>query len=243
MANKPGMNLTGWTLAFDLDGTLVETAPDLIGVLNVLLEERGLPTVPMSSARRLISGGVKALLTHGFEEAGATFDPDAETALMDRFIDLYLARIADESRPYPGVVETLEAFAKAGARLVVVTNKRTDLSVALLDALDLSRRFASIVGPDVVSARKPSGAHLKEAVERVGGDPACCIMVGDSYPDLATARALGAPIILTTFGYSETPVADLDADAVVDRFSDILEIVDALLFSPPRENKAPRTGA
>lgn len=228
MANKPGMNLTGWTLAFDLDGTLVETAPDLIGVLNVLLEERGLPTVPLSSARRLISGGVKALLTHGFEEAGATFDPAAETALMDRFIDLYLAHIADESRPYPGVVETLDAFALAGARLVVVTNKRTDLSVALLDALDLSRRFAAIVGPDVVSARKPSGAHLKEAVERVGGDPARCIMVGDSYPDLATARALGAPIILTTFGYSETPVADLNADKLVEHFDQVLHAVRAM---------------
>lgn len=222
------MNLTGWTLAFDLDGTLVETAPDLIGVLNVLLPERGYPTVSLSSARHLISGGVRAMLDHGFREAGATFDASAETALMDRFIDLYLARIADESRPYEGVVETLEALSAAGARLVVVTNKRTDLSVALLDALDLSRHFAAIVGPDVVSERKPSGAHLKEAVERVGGDPARCIMIGDSYPDLATARALGAPVILTTFGYSESPVADLGADQLVEHFSEVLHAVLAM---------------
>lgn len=223
------MNLTGWTLTFDLDGTLVETAPDLIGVLNVLLPERGYPTVPLSSARHLISGGVRAMLEHGFREAGAAFDASAETALMDRFIDLYLARIADESRPYEGVIETLDAFAAAGARLVVVTNKRTDLSVALLDALDLSRRFAAIVGPDLVSERKPSGAHLKEAVERVGGDPARCIMIGDSYPDLATARALGAPVVLTSFGYTEIPARELGADAVIDRFSDLPDVVARLV--------------
>ena len=223
------MNLASWTLAFDLDGTLVETAPDLIGVLNVLLPERGYPAVPLSSARHLISGGVKAMLEHGFREAGATFDASAETALMDRFIDLYLARIADESRPYDGVVETLDAFAAAGARLVVVTNKRTDLSVALLDALDLSRRFAAIVGPDLVSERKPSGAHLKEGVERVGGDPARCIMIGDSYPDLATARALGAPVVLTSFGYTETPAGELGADAVIDRFSDLPDVIARLI--------------
>ena len=223
------MNLTGWTLAFDLDGTLVETAPDLIGVLNVLLPERGYPTVSLSSARHLISGGVKALLDHGFREAGATFDASAEAALMDRFIDLYLARIADESRPYDGVVETLERLAQADARLVVVTNKRTDLSVALLEALDLSRHFAAIVGPDLVSERKPSGAHLNEAVEMVGGDPARCIMIGDSHPDLATARAIGAPVILTSFGYSETPIGDLGADAVVERFDQLPVLVSRLV--------------
>ena len=222
-------SLTGYTLAFDLDGTLVETAPDLIGVLNVLLEERGYPPVPLASARHLVGGGVKVMLEHGFREAGATFDAGADAALMDRFIDLYLARIARESYVYDGVVETLTGFVNAGAKLVVVTNKRTDLSIALLRALDLERYFVAIVGPDVVSVRKPSGAHLKEAVERAGGDPARCLMVGDSLPDLKTARANGAPCVLVTFGYTETPAAELGADAVVDRFAELADVVHRLM--------------
>jgi len=229
MANKPLMNLTGWTLAFDLDGTLVETAPDLLGVLNVLLAERGLPPVPASSARHLVGSGVRALLEHGFTEAGAVFDAAADAELMDRFIGLYLARIAQESRPFPNVVQILDQFTHDGARLVVVTNKRTDLSLALLDALDLTRRFAAIVGPDVVSARKPSGAHLREAVERVGGDPGRCLMIGDSLPDVAAARAVGAPVIVTRYGYTATPADQLGADAVIGDFAELPGVVARLI--------------
>ena len=223
------MNLDGWTLAFDLDGTLVETAPDLIGSLNAVLVEQGLPPVPMASARHLVGSGVRIMLEHGFAEAGATFDAATQAPLMDRFIDIYLGRIAQESRPYAGVVETLEGFARDGARLVVVTNKRTDLSLALMEALDLTRHFGAIIGPDIVSARKPSGGHLKEAVEAVGGEPGRCLMVGDSYPDLATARALGAPVILTSFGYTDPPARDLGADAVVDNFADLPAAINRLI--------------
>jgi phosphoglycolate phosphatase len=223
------MNLSDWTLAFDLDGTLVETAPDLIGALNTVLVEQGLPPVPMASARHLVGSGVRVMLEHGFAEAGAGFDAGAQGPLMDRFIDIYLDRIALESRPYPGVVETLEAFARDGARLVVVTNKRTDLSLALMQALDLTRLFGAIVGPDLVSARKPSGAHLREAVATVGGDPARVVMTGDSYPDLAAARALGVPIILTSFGYTDPPARDLGADAVIDDFADLPATINRLI--------------
>lgn len=223
------MNLAGWTLAFDLDGTLVETAPDLIGSLNAVLVEQSLPPVPMASARHMVGSGVRIMLEHGFAEAGASFDVEVQAPLMDRFIDIYLGRIAQESRPYPGVVETLEGFARDGARLVVVTNKRTDLSLALMQALDLTRHFGAIIGPDIVSARKPSGAHLKEAVEAVGGEPSRCLMVGDSYPDLATARALGAPIILTSFGYTDPPARDLGADAIVDDFADLPAAINRLI--------------
>ena len=223
------MNLSGWTLAFDLDGTLVETAPDLIGVMNILLAERGLSPVPMASARHLVGSGVRVMLEHGFAEAGATFDAQADAALMDRFIGLYLARIAQESLPFSHVVETLDHLAAERARLVVVTNKPTDLSLALLDALDLTRRFADVVGPDLVSARKPSGAHLKEALERVGGDPGRCIMVGDSFPDVATARALRVPVVLTSYGYTATPPTELGADAIIDDFLELPGVIERLV--------------
>ena len=223
------MSLSGVTLAFDLDGTLVDTAPDLIGVLNVMLQDRGLPPVPLTSARHLVGRGARVMLEHGFQEAGADFDADQAPALLDQFIDLYLARIAQESRPFDGGVETLDHFATEGAGLVVVTNKLTRLSVALLDALNLSHRFAFVAGPDVVSARKPSGAHLREAVLTAGGDPARCLMVGDSAPDVACARALGAPVVLVGFGYTETPAADLGADAVISAFDELPGVVRGLL--------------
>ncbi|WP_296818065.1 HAD-IA family hydrolase [Brevundimonas sp.] len=223
------MSLSGVTLAFDLDGTLVDTAPDLIGTLNVMLGERDLPHVPLASARHLVGRGARVMLEHGFQEAGAEFSHQEAPALLDQFIDLYLARIAQESRPFEGVVETLDHFAGEGANLVVVTNKLTRLSAALLDALDLTHRFAFVAGPDVVSARKPSGAHLREAVLTAGGDPARCLMVGDSAPDVACARALGAPVVLVGFGYTETAAEELGADAVISAFDELPAVVADLV--------------
>ncbi len=222
-------SLAGVTLAFDLDGTLVDTAPDLIGTLNLMLAERGLPPIPLASARHLVGRGALVMLEHGFREAGAVFDRDDAANLLDEFVALYLGRIAEESRPFDGVVEALDHFAAEGARLVVVTNKYTDLSVALLDALDLTGRFAFVAGPDVVSERKPSGAHRREAGLAAGGDPARCLMVGDSAPDVACARALGVPVVLVGFGYTETPAEELGADAIIAGFDELPAVVTRLL--------------
>ncbi|MBA3049603.1 HAD hydrolase-like protein, partial [Brevundimonas sp.] len=134
-------DLDGWTIAFDLDGTLVDSAPDLIGTLNRMLAPRGHPPVPLSSARHLVGHGARALLRHGFAEAGAVWDEAAEPELFDRFIDDYVAHIADDSRPFEGVVETLDHLSARGAVLCVATNKRTDLAEALIGALGLTRHF------------------------------------------------------------------------------------------------------
>ena len=223
-----GHDLTGWTLAFDLDGTLVETAPDLIGTLNRLLAQRGLPQVPLASARHLVGHGARALLEHGFQEAGATWDESGSPALFDAFIDDYRAHIADLSRPYDGVVETLDRLAARGAILCVATNKRTDLSVALIEALGLTHHFAAVVGPDVVSARKPSGAHLCEAVLKAGGDPARALMIGDSATDARAARDAPMPCVLVSFGYTDIPVQELDAAGVTDRFDELEPAINRL---------------
>lgn len=221
--------LSGVTVLFDLDGTLVETAPDLIGVLNAMLVARGYPPVPVAAARHLVGHGALALLRHGFAEAGAQWDEAAAPVLLEEFLALYLDRIANESRPYEGVEATLEALAADGAILAVATNKRSDLSEALLEALGLTRHFTAIVGPDRVSARKPSGAHLIEAARMAGGDPARCIMVGDSATDLNAAKDAGMPCILVTYGYTEIPARDLGGDVVVERFADIADAVPRLL--------------
>lgn len=222
-------DLEGWTIAFDLDGTLVDSAPDLIGTLNRMLVEEGLPPVPMESASTLIGSGARALLVHGFEAAGAPVERAKSDELFERFLVDYAAHIADGSQPFEGVVETLERLSERGAILVVATNKRSDLSELLLGKLDLTRHFAAIVGPDRVSARKPSGAHLKEAVAIAGGDPERAIMVGDASPDADAAKDAGMPCILTTFGFTPTPVEDLGGDVLIDAFEDVEEAIDGIL--------------
>ena len=222
-------DLTGWTLVFDLDGTLVDSRPDLIGTLNRMLVLHGLPEVPLESAGHLVGQGARALLEHGFAEAGATWEEAKAPALFDAFIADYIDHIADHTRPFQGVVETLDRLAARGAILCVATNKRTDLSLLLIERLGLTRHFAAIVGPDMVSAKKPDGAHLKEAVRMAGGDPARAVMVGDASPDVGAARDAGIPCIVVSFGYTETPPAKLGGDMLVDRFSEIEIAIDDIV--------------
>lgn len=225
----PDRDLEGWTIAFDLDGTLVETHEDLVGTLNRMLVREGHPPVPMENARDLIGGGARALLEHGFVAAGASWEDASQQALFDAFIADYVDHIADHSQPFEGLVDTLDRLAERGAKLVVATNKRTDLSEMLLAKLDLTRHFAAIVGPDKVSAKKPSGAHLKEAVLLAGGDPSRAIMVGDAAPDTGAARDAGMPCIVVTFGYTPIPPQDLGGDVLIDHFEDVEEAIDGLL--------------
>ncbi|RZJ06331.1 MAG: HAD family hydrolase [Brevundimonas sp.] len=222
-------DLEGWTIAFDLDGTLVETAPDLVGTLNRLLVQQDLPPVPLESARNLIGHGAVALLKRGFEAAGAHWDEAASPALLKAFLADYLEHIADHSTAYPGSVEALDQLAARGAILCVATNKPTDLAVALFNAIGLSDRFAVICGPQSVSARKPDAAHIRETVLLAGGDPARTIMVGDSITDLDAARATGVPCILTTFGYTDTPAAELGADALIAHFDELPAVIGRLI--------------
>ena len=213
--------LVGATIAFDLDGTLVDTAPDLIGTLNVLLSAEGLPSLPLDEARPFIGRGARWLIERGFEAAGAHLHPARTQALFDRFIAHYRDHIADQSRPFPGCEAALDALRAHGAKLVVCTNKLTDLSVALLDALGLSARFEAVIGADAAPAIKPDPRHLQAAVDAVGGTLARTVMVGDAATDAGAARAAGAHLILVSFGYTETPVADLNPDILIDYFDQL----------------------
>lgn len=225
-------DLEGWTVAFDLDGTLVETHRDLVGTLNRMLVKHGLPEAPMESAAALIGGGARPMLQHGFELAGASWEEAHAPALFEEFLADYVEHIVDHSSPFPDVVETLERLAARGAILCVATNKRTDLSEVLLEKLNLTRHFAAIVGPDKVTARKPSGAHLIEAVRMAGGDPAMAVMVGDAAPDTGAARDAGMPCIVCTFGYSPVPPAELGGTVLIDRFEDLEAALNRLIATP-----------
>jgi phosphoglycolate phosphatase len=221
--------MAGATIVFDLDGTLVETAPDLMGTLNVLLQREGIAPLPLSKARSLIGAGAKALLARGFADAGQPLEEPRLSVLFEDFIAHYLAHIADESRPFDGVVEAMDTLEAQGAILAVCTNKRTDLSVALLDALGLRARFAAIVGGDAAPAQKPDARHLTTTVERAGGRIDRAVMVGDSGSDAHAARNAGVPLVLVSFGYTDVPAADLDPDVLIDRFADLPEACARLL--------------
>ncbi|WP_068874093.1 MULTISPECIES: phosphoglycolate phosphatase [unclassified Phenylobacterium] len=221
--------LRGAVVAFDLDGTLVDTAPDLIGTLNVLLGDEGLPALPLDEARPFIGRGARWLIERGFEAAGQHLHPTRVQPLFDRFIAHYLDHIADESRPFPGCEAALDTLKAAGAKLCVCTNKRTDLSVALLETLGLASRFEAVIGADVVPAIKPDPRHLQAAVEAVGGDMARAIMVGDAFTDAGAARAAKAGLILVSFGYTEVPAADLDPDILIHSFDELPDACVRLL--------------
>lgn len=222
-------DLTGLTIAFDLDGTLVDSAPDLIGTLNRMLVIEGFAPVPLTSSRHLVGHGARALLRHGFAEGGARWDEAARPELFDEFIADYIDHIVDLTRPFDDVVETLDALSARGAILCVATNKRTDLSETLIAKLDLSRHFAAVAGPDRVSARKPDGAHVTEAIWLAGGDPARAVMVGDASTDTGTARNAGIPCVVCSFGYGDLPPDQIGGDLTIDRFADLIPAIDRLM--------------
>ncbi|MBB3454837.1 phosphoglycolate phosphatase [Rhizobium sp. BK313] len=232
--------LDGATIAFDLDGTLVESAPDLIGAVNAILIAEGFEPLAYDRGRPFISRGARWLLQWGLAAAGAQ-DPAARAAaLFGRFISHYSAHIADESRPFPGVIDALKLLKAAGAKLVVCTNKPTDLSRDLLTKLDMAGLFDGVVGVDAVSAIKPDPAHLIEAVAAVGGNLARTVMVGDAATDAGAARAAGTPLILVDFGYTEIPAAELAPDILLHHFGDLVDACAGLLdglcpVSPPCE--------
>ncbi|OZI34525.1 phosphoglycolate phosphatase [Bordetella genomosp. 10] len=228
--------LDGATIAFDLDGTLVESAPDLIGAVNAILVAEGYEPLTYDEGRPYISRGARWLLQRSLDIAGEPEPAVRTAALFGRFISYYSEHIADETRPFPGAIDTLKTLRGAGARLVVCTNKPTALSRSLLTRLDMAGFFDGIVGLDAVTAAKPNAAHLIEAVEAVGGDLARTVMIGDADIDAGAARAAGTPLILFSFGYTEVPAADLAPDILLHRYDGVVDACVALLNGRPSTN-------
>lgn len=221
------------TIVFDLDGTLVDTAPDLVRALNQTLDIEGLPHAKLDAARNMVGQGARVLIERASAAAGVTFGTERLDQLTASFIDFYRADIARESKPFPGVESTLDELAALGAKLAVCTNKRTELSNLLLDALDLSRYFSAIVGADAVTQRKPHPEHYQAAVQRAGGIVRRSVMVGDSAADVGAARGAGAPVMAVTFGYCDVSVERLGADVLIDRFSEVAPACRRLLAARP----------
>jgi phosphoglycolate phosphatase len=216
------------TVVFDLDGTLVDTAPDLISALNVVLAREGLPAMPLASARNMIGAGAKKLIERGLEAEGVSVSAAELSRMMEDFIAYYAEHIAEASRPFEGLERALDDLHASGYRLAVCTNKLEWLSKRLLDQLGLGRRFAAICGADTFGVAKPDPAILRQTVARAGGELFSTIMVGDAGPDVGVARRAGVPVIGVSFGYTEVPIADLKPDRVIHHMDELTAAVESL---------------
>jgi len=206
------------TIVFDLDGTLVDTAPDLVDTLNFILAREGLPAVPFAGARNMIGGGARLLIERGLKAEGRLGGVAEVDRLYGDFVAYYSDHLADRSQPFPGAVAAIERLAARGCRFAICTNKLEWLSVRLLEALGLSPHFSAICGQDTFGVQKPNPEILLLTIRQAGGSPAQSVMVGDSANDIDVARAAKVPVIAVDFGYTETPVSLLGPDRIIDHF-------------------------
>jgi phosphoglycolate phosphatase len=227
------------TIIFDLDGTLVDTAPDLIDTLNLILGREGLPPVDYDQARGLIGFGARRMIERGLALSARSAPASEIERMFADFIAHYAGHLADRSRPFPGLLAALDMLASRGCRFAVCTNKLERLSVRLLEALGLAGRFAAICGSDTFGVQKPDAGAVLGTLRKAGGNVSRTIMVGDSQTDIAAAKAARIPVVAVDFGYTEIPVSQLAPDKIISHFIDLPEAVAALL-NPATERASHR---
>ena len=217
---------------FDLDGTLVDTAPDLLATLNTILKPEGCDPIEPHILRRLVGRGARVLITEALKLNGKSVSPERLEVLFQAFLEDYGSHVAAASRPFPGVEETLAGLQTQGVRLGVLTNKPETPTLKLIRELKLDRFFKAIYGQGTKSWLKPDPRLFAAIVGDMGGAGAGVVMVGDSITDVQAARAAEVPVILVSFGYTPEPAHTLGADVVVDDFCEIPAAAEALLNRP-----------
>jgi phosphoglycolate phosphatase len=217
-------------LVFDLDGTLVDSAPDLLAALDHVMRLHGHPHEVDEGLRAGIGHGARHLIEYALHRSQIALPAPDIDVMHGEFIDHYVVHMCDATRPYPGLIDVLDSFADAGWDFAICTNKLEGLSRTLVDGLGIASRFAALTGGDTFDTRKPHPAHLLGTIAAAGGVPRRAVMVGDTRTDLDTARAAKIPFVGVTFGYSPVPMADLGPDLLIDAYADLrLEAVERLL--------------
>lgn len=214
-------------LLFDLDGTLIDSAPDLAATTDWVLNQFGRAPVGLAAVRDMVGDGALALIRRGFEATGGIRDEAEIAAAHQAFLSYYADHLTDHSVPFPGIVAALTRLEAAGAALAVCTNKMESFSRTILDRLDLSRFFRAVVGGDSLGVRKPDPGHITGTLDRLGGE-GWAVMIGDSKNDINAARAAGVPSIVVSFGYTQIPPADLGADRLIDHFDALIPTLQTL---------------
>jgi phosphoglycolate phosphatase len=222
--------MAGFLLVFDLDGTLVDSVPDLRAALNEMLRERGRRPLSPPEVKRMVGDGVPALVARALAASGA--DPAESATALPRFLEIYEANAAHLSRPYPGVPETLGTLRQRGYRTAICTNKPQRATIAVMQGLDLLPLFDGIAGGDRFPVRKPDPGHLLRLIAELGGRPGTSAMIGDNENDAAAARGADVPLLLVRYGYARVDPGSLAADALLDHFSDLPHALERLGLIP-----------
>jgi phosphoglycolate phosphatase len=220
-------------VVFDLDGTLVDSVPDIAAALGALMAEHGLEPQSRPAVERMVGHGVANLVARAFAAHGRTFVGEALDQAVERYMALYEPRATWETRLYPGVAETVAELAEAGVRMAVCTNKPGAVSRRIVEALGLGGTIGIVVGGDAGPARKPAPDLLLHAVSLIGVQPARAVLVGDSGADVASARAAGMPVIVVDYGYSAVAPSDLGADRVIGNFAELPGALAVLAGAEP----------
>jgi len=216
------------TIVFDLDGTLVDTAPDLVDTLNVIFAQEGFAPLAYEKARSVVGGGARLMIARGFNAQGLVLSQNKLEQLFKDFIAHYSEHLTERSRPFPGIADALDLLAARGCSFAVCTNKLEALSIRLLGELELSDRFVAICGQDTFGMQKPDPEILRRTIKAAGGRPETTVMIGDSVTDIRTARAAGVPVIAVDFGYSERPIAEFGPDRLISHFSQLPDAISAI---------------
>lgn len=222
-------------IVFDLDGTLVDTAPDLLDSLNHTLVSGGLSQVDDRAFRRFVGMGGKIMIERAYAAQQKPLAGEEHERMHDIFLDHYTLNIPGRSQPYPGVVAAMKRFADAGYLLAVCTNKYETLARNLISGLGLADSFAAITGPETFGIRKPDPRHLTETIAMAGGDTSRAVMVGNSVTDIDTAKAAGIPVVAVDFGYTDRHVSEFEPSAIISHYDELtLGLAEKLISAGSR---------
>lgn len=222
MTNKPLRGMAAACVIFDVDGTLIDSAPDLLGTLNVLMADLGRRPLKLDEVRHAIGHGAKALIRNGAMLTGDALEDAQIDILFEKYLTHYSANIVVKTKPFPGAREVLETLKANGTALAVCTNKLDSLTHRVLEALNLKSYFDVIVASDTFPKMKPDPMGVLEIMKATGATPGTTLFVGDSKTDLDAGRAAGVDVVLVDFGYSKVPVEQLTPDAIISDLRDIL---------------------
>lgn len=206
---------------FDLDGTLIHTAPDLLDALNYSLAGNGLDAVAADGFKRALGSGGRAMIETAHRVQNRPLTPETLERMYGVFLEHYAGSIPGKSAPFPGVLDALDRLKDAGYLLAICTNKTEALALKLIEGLELRERFTAICGVDTFLHCKPDPRHLLETIELASGDPSCAVMIGDSRTDIDTAKAAGIPVVAVDFGYTDQHVSAFEPSFVISHYDEL----------------------